>query len=236
MQLSATWFTEGTIDFELQKYRLLAYLKEVHSYFNASKLYPQLSDVIFHHDNLIAFQKNKRFLEDQFPKTIDKIDLQRVEIIYQKMLADDVLMDELENIVSYALNKFKGTIDNGAELYDLVEQRMIIEPVGLLPVYTNEGYVLLRYGQYVETRAYSYTITLFEHQSSRYKGLRLQYLQSWPQSIIHTNEMIKKELVRRESALKNPAFYCMEVPLQLPLDETLLPVAKRVFVKYLTNS
>jgi hypothetical protein len=29
MILSETWFMEGYIDFELQKYRLLAYLKDV---------------------------------------------------------------------------------------------------------------------------------------------------------------------------------------------------------------
>jgi len=236
MKLSSTWFTEGSIDFELQKYRLLAYLKEVNEYFGDSKLYPQLSDVIFHYDNLVAFRSNKRFLEEQFPKQIDEIDLQRVEIIYEKMLADDALMNELESITHYALKKLKGTIDNGAELYDRVEQQLIIEPVGILPLYKDEGYFLLRHGRQSETRAYTYTITLFEHQAARYKGLKLQYLQSWPRNIVHTYQYIKKELVSKESVLKNPAFYCLEIPLQLPLDETILPVAKRMFVKYLMSN
>ena len=34
--LSETWFAEGYIDFELKKYTLLAYLKEVNKYFNES--------------------------------------------------------------------------------------------------------------------------------------------------------------------------------------------------------
>ena len=233
MQLSTTWFTEGSIDFELQKYRLLAYLKEVNEWFGQSKLYPQLSDVIFHYNNLISFRNNKQFLEDQFPKRIDEINLQRVEIIYEKMLADDDLMMELENITQYAITRLKGTIDTGARIYDLVEQQLLIEPIGILPLYKNEGYFLLRYGNFAETRAYSYTITLYEHQMARYKGLKLQYLQSWPRSIVHTYEHIKKELVRAHSALINPAFYCLETPLTLPLDETILPVAKRLFVKYI---
>lgn len=233
MQLSNTWFTEGIIDFEWQKYRLLAYLKEVHECFNASKLYPQLSDVIFHYENLLAFQQNKRFLEDQFPKTIDTIDIRKAEIVYEKMLADDALMNELQDIADYALRKFKGTIDDGAGIYDFVEQQMTIEPVGILPVYKDEGYIILRHGLFKETRAYNYTVTLFEHKSARYKGLKLEYLQSWPQSLVYTNELIKKELVRVRSVLQNPAFYCVEMPLQLPFEETILPIAKRVFVKYL---
>lgn len=234
MTLSETWFVEGTIDFELQKYRLLAYLKEVDQYFHQSKLYPALGDVIFHYNNLVAFRENKRFLQEQFPRRIDQVDLERVEVIYERMLADDELMGELENITQYATRKLKHRIDNGTELYDFVEGRLVIEPVGILPVYKNEGFVLLRYGHHTETRAYSYTITLFEHQAARFKGMRMQYLSSWPRSVVYSYENIKMELLRMQTALQNPAFYCIETPLQLPLDETILPIAKRMLVKYLS--
>lgn len=234
MTLSTTWFTEGSVDFELQKYRLLAYLKEVNAYFGQSKLYPQLADVILHYNNLRSFRENKQFLEQQFPRHIDKIDLQRLEIVYEKMLADDGVMQELEEITAYAMGQLRTTIDSGTRIYDTVEQQLLIEPVGLLPLYKNEGFVLLRYGNYSETRAYSYTVTLFEAQAAKYRGVRLQYLQSWPRSFIHTYEAIKKELMRYQSALRNPAFYCLETPLQLPLDETILPVAKRVLVRYIS--
>ena len=62
--LSETWFAEGYIDFELKKYTLLAYLQEVNRYFNENKLYPQLADVIFHYNNIVAFRENKK-LESQ---------------------------------------------------------------------------------------------------------------------------------------------------------------------------
>ena len=56
--LSETWFADGSIDFEMKKYTLLAYLQEVNKYFNANKLYPQLADIIFHYNNLVAFREN----------------------------------------------------------------------------------------------------------------------------------------------------------------------------------
>ena len=235
MTLSTTWFTEGTIDFELQKYRLLAYLKEVNDCFGQARLYPQLSDVIFHYENLLAFRQNKRFLEEQFPRRIDEINLQRVEIIYKKMLADDELMNELENITVYAEKKLKSTIEAGTEIYDLVARQLTIEPVGILPVYKDEGYFLLRYGNYQEVRAYRYTTTLFEEKAARFRGLRVSYLQSFQYSISHTYRHIKNELIRYHSALHNPAFYCLETPLQFPLDETILPIAKRALVRYLAT-
>lgn len=70
--LSETWFADGYIDFELKKYTLLAYLQEVNKYFNESKLYPQLADVIFHYNNIISFRENKKYLQEQFPKKVHR--------------------------------------------------------------------------------------------------------------------------------------------------------------------
>ncbi|HTM67365.1 MAG TPA: hypothetical protein VL093_13640 [Flavipsychrobacter sp.] len=176
MVLSETWFMEGYIDFELQKYRLLSYLQTVNQYFHQNKLYPQLSDVIFHYNNLVAFKDNKRFLQDQFPKRINEVNMQKLELAYEQMLADDELMQELENITNFAIERMKSTIDSGAEIYDFIEQKITIEPVGILPLYKNEGYMLLRYGQYSEVRAYAYNITLFEHKDAKYKGIKVQYV------------------------------------------------------------
>ena len=47
-KLSETWMVDGTIDFEVKKYKLLAYLKKVKGYFDENKIYSQLSDLFFH--------------------------------------------------------------------------------------------------------------------------------------------------------------------------------------------
>ncbi len=234
MKLSETWFLEGYIDFELQKYRLLAYLQEVNNFFTEAKLYPQLADIIFHYNNLISFRDNKKFLQDHFPKRISQVDINKLELLYEKMLADDELMKELENITLYALEEMKMVIGNGAEIYDKVEQNLRIEPVGIMPLYKDEGYMLLSYGNYSEVRAYAYNITLFEHHAANYKGLRVQYISSWQKNISNTYEQIKREIIRSIRTLPNPAVFSVETPLQLPFDETLLPVAKRMLAKVIT--
>lgn len=236
MVLSETWFMEGYIDFELQKYRLLSYLQTVNQYFHQNKLYPQLSDVIFHYNNLVAFKDNKRFLQDQFPKRINEVNMQKLELAYEQMLADDELMQELENITNFAIERMKSTIDSGAEIYDFIEQQITIEPVGILPLYKNEGYMLLRYGQYSEVRAYAYNITLFEHKDAKYKGIKVQYVDSWIRSIANTLENIKIEIIKNIRTLPNPAVYSVETDLSVPLDETFLPIAKRMLVRQLAVS
>lgn len=236
MTLSETWFMEGHVDFELQKYRLLAYLKEVNKYFNETKLYPQLSDVIFHYNNLVAFRDNKKFLQDQFPKRIDQINIRKLELIYEKMLADDELMRELEDITGYALSEMKSTIDNGAEIYEFIEKQTRIEPVGIVPLYKNEGYMLIGFGQYSEIRAYAYTVTLFEHKDARYKGVRVNYVDRWDKSFANTYENIKREIIRTIRTLPNPAVYSVQTELAVPLEETLLPIAKRMLVRQLGSN
>ena len=233
MKLSETWFIEGFIDFELQKYRLLAYLKEVNACFNETKLYPQLSDIIFHYNNLTSFRDNKQFLQNQFPKQLTQIDMQKLELTYEKMLADDELMQELEQITQYGVQQMKTTIDSGAEIYELVEKQLRFEPVGILPLYKNEGYLLIHYGNYSEVRAYSYNITLFEQKDARYRGVRVQYIDSYNKSIANTYEHIKLDIIRTIRTLPNPAVFSIVSPLSVPLDETLLPIAKRVLVKHL---
>lgn len=231
MKLSETWYMDGYIDFELQKYRLLAYLQEVNKYFSETKLYPQLADIIFHYNNLVSLRDNKKMLQEGFPKAISNIDVQKLKLTYEEMLKDNEVMSELENIIQYAIDEMKSTINNGAELYEHVEKQLRIHPVGILPLYKNEGYMLLHYNGTYEVRAYAYVITLFEHQAARYKGLKMTYLDSWNKSIANTYEQIKREIIRINRDLPNPAVYCIESNQFIPFTETLLPVAKRLLAR-----
>src|SRR5436305_11673765 len=124
--LSETWFAEGYIDFELKKYTLLAYLQQVNKYFNENKLYPQLADVIFHYNNMVAFRENKKFLQEQFPKKLTGIQLEKLELLYEQMMSDDEVMQQLEEIIHYATKQMRSTINNGTELYEMVEDKLKI--------------------------------------------------------------------------------------------------------------
>src|SRR6478672_13662413 len=138
--LSETWFADGYIDFELKKYTLLAYLQEISKHFNESKLYPQLSDLIFHYNNLVAFRENKKYLQEQFPKKLTGIQLEKLQLLYESLVEDDELMQELEDIINFASSTMKKTITTGSEIYEFVENKLLIEPVGIMPLDHNEGY------------------------------------------------------------------------------------------------
>ena len=233
--LSETWFAEGYIDFELKKYTLLAYLQEINKYFNESKLYPQLSDVIFHYNNLIAFRENKKFLQEHFPKKLNGIQMEKLQILYQQMIEDDELMQELEEIINYSADKMKGTISSGVEIYELVEDNMLINPVGLIPLDTQEGYFFLNTTVQKQTLVYHYRLSIFEKHDEKYRSMKTAYVNSWDKNFVNTFESIKSELIRYRTQLPNPAVYAIQIELGLPVEETLLPIAKRSLVKYIST-
>ena len=234
--LSHTWFAEGYIDFELKKYTLLAYLQEVNRYFTESKLYPQLADVIFHYNNVVAFKKNKQYLQEQFPKKFTGVQLQQLQVLYEQMIEDDEMMKELEDIIHYAQNTLQRTITTGTEIYELVEEKMTITPVGLIPLDLNEGYFLLSQPVTRQTRVYHYRLSIFEKHDEQYRSIKTVFIDSWHSNLVNTNENIKSELIRNRKMLPNPAVYSIRTELDFPVEETLLPVAKRSLVRYITTA
>ncbi len=233
--LSETWFAEGRIDFELKKYTLLAYLQEVNKYFDENKLYPQLADIIFHYNNIVAFRENKKYLQEHFPKKLTGLQMEKLQVIYEQMLEDDELMQELENIIHYSASRIKKTISNGTEIYEFVEDKICITPIGLIPLDTKEGYFFLSAGNVKSTRVYHYRLSIFEKHDERYRSIKTRFIDNWVRSFSNTYENIKSELIRNLRDLPNPAVYSIETDLNFPVEETLLPVAKRRLVRYISE-
>lgn len=233
-QLSETWFAEGRIDFELKKYTLLAYLQEVNRHFDENKLYPQLADMIFHYNNIVAFRENKKYLQEHFPKRLTGIQLEKLQVLYQQIIEDDEIMQELEDIIYYSAGKMKSTIQNATGIYEFVEEKLNITPVGIIPLDINEGYFFLSSGNTKETGVYHYRLSIFEKHDEKYRSIRTLFIDNWQRSISSTYENIKSELIRHWKDLPNPAVYSIETELGFPVDETLLPVAKRSLVKFIS--
>ncbi len=234
--LSINWFTEGLIDFEYKKYILLSYLKEINQKFNTNKLYPGFADLVFHYNNILAFKSKKETIRNNFPSKLSPESFEKLKAIYEKITADDDLMSEIESIIQFSISKMNTTLHEGKEIYDFVETRLSIYPIGLIPIYPAEGYMFILDGQKTETKVYEYRVTIFENTEEKYRGINTQYVQTYHRNFINTPENIKIDLLRNRKELPNPAVYAIETDLTFPLNETLLPVAKRSLVRYLAKS
>ena len=233
MSLNQNWITEKTIDFEYKKYVLLAFLKEVNENFEIKKLYPHLSELVDHYRQAVAIKENKQNLFNSFPQKMQKIDAEKFRITYEKMMENDSVMSEIESILEYSIPQFQRQLNEGKKIYDYIEEKIHISPVGLVPLYPESGYMMLNDRK--ETKVYEYQITIFEQSTERYRGIQTSYLRAYANSISNTFESIKNELIKENRNLPNPATFAIETEIELPLQETFLPIAKRSLVKYVSS-
>ncbi|MFI5139027.1 MAG: hypothetical protein ACHQIM_14485 [Sphingobacteriales bacterium] len=235
-ELSKNWFIEGSLDFEYKKYILLDYLQEINRHFDKSRLYPNLSDLVFHYNNLLFFKKHKSMLQQSFPQRLTLADIEAVKLTYQKIVDDDSSMKEIELIITYAMQKMNPAIQTGKDIYDFVESQLAIDPVGIVPLLPYHGYFSLRNGKEKTHGIYEYQITLFENKDDKYRGINISFVDTYEESITKTPEAVKLDLIRRNKFMPNPAVYYVQSDITFPLEQTLLPVAKRSLVKYISKA
>ena len=235
-QLSADWFMEGTLDFEYKKYVLLAYLQFVNQEFSEERLYPSFSDLIFHYNNLFAFREKKRKIVERFPGKISREDLRKLRLVYQSEITDDDHMQEIDSIVDYSLPQIDRRLRQGKEIYDYIDERITIEPIGITPLYRKESYLLMRTEPDRDVKAFEYKIVFFENTDANYHGISFRYLHSFTYSLANTYESMKLQLVRSNAQLPNPATYLLYAERPFPEQNSLLPIAKRRMLSYLKEA
>ncbi|MGB3180833.1 MAG: hypothetical protein WBB45_05555 [Cyclobacteriaceae bacterium] len=235
-KLDKDWIVKDLIDLEYKKYILLAYLKDVEENFRDKKLYPYLSDMVFHYQNMLTLKEKKHLLYEQFPANLSKADFENLKLTYTKIIEDDDLMSEIESILDFAIPECKKRLDDGKHIYKEVERSLEIEPIGLVPIYADEGYFFITQERASDLDIFRYRITIFDNANERYRAINTEWLDTTRSSIGRTYEKVKMELVKSNPDLPNPATYIIHAKHRLPYNYTLLPVAKRLLVRYINDT
>lgn len=211
-RLRPGWFLHGLWDEEYQRYRLLAYLKHVQVAFFAQRLYPPLSDLIESYEELRSLaqaQQTTAVLEDS--------------------------TDTLYRIIQFAIPKLEESIQEGQQIYDLIARHLQVEVVGLIPLYKAEGYLFLRRGGEKVVRAYRYEIRPIQDKEGLL-GIRLEPVEEFVFSILATPfTILREKLLKAHKDLPTPLTLVVESPLEVPLQETLLPIIKRNLPRWIAH-
>jgi hypothetical protein len=235
-ELSKNWLTEGLIDFEYKKYYLLAYLKEVKSGFGRMEMFPGLSDLVFHYRNLMQLRDNKELLYGSFPQSISKADFEKLELSYKKIIKDDEVMKEIQDIIEFALPTMKQALEEGRDIYEFIESNFEISTIGLCPLYVDEGYLFLYIDSSSEAHVHKYAMSVFENSDEKFRGITTQWIETFTRSLYSIFEKKKLELIRKFKLLPNPATYLIVSKTVFPYDATLMPIAKRLLIRHISST
>jgi hypothetical protein len=233
--LDPNWVTTGLLDFEFKKYILLDYMQKCQAAFHATKLYPPLSDLCLHYKNLIDLQNGLESMENHFPKALTGMEVQKVQWIYQENQMKNQEIETIQEIIDFALPLVKKAIADGKDIYECVEQHLAIQPVGLIPLYKNEGYLLIHVSTSPDVFVYKYHQSYLVMQNERYRQLQMDYVTHTTLSFTNTLENIKLDLIRHDPSLPQPATFDCVCGIGVPLQETLLPIAQRAALQHLAH-
>ncbi len=227
-KLSKDWLTENHIDLEFKQYLLLAYLQEVKENYNSNKIYPYLSELIEHYKNLILIKKNQSDFIDNQSKEIKGFDFKNGKLIYHIDEKSEML-SVINQIIDFALPLIAENIQEGKTIYEWVEEHLSMKPVGITPLRKDAGYFFLHYTNEKDVYAYRYEFSSISFQGNKHKALYVNEIEHYECSLSTTYENLKIDIISKNKDLPNPAVYIIKCDVKVPMNETLLPLAKRYF-------
>lgn len=236
-KLSPTWLTDGPIDYEYNKYILLDYMQYINDQIDKKRIYPHITDLRNHYDQIIQLKHKKMIMDNSFKKELIGFDFTEYNLKYKELVNDNTHLNQLEKTINFAVPKFVKAIDTLTELGDQLQSQLIVEQVGTSASYINEGFLFLRKNK---VYVYEYKINIIigaqydAFDPSRYKDLDLKLVDKYDRGV--TYQDIKLEVTRHYDTFIHAAAYSIETPVRLPLKETYLPLAKKALINHLHYS
>ena len=155
-----------------------------------------------------------------------------MKIKYKKLVKDDDLMEEINEIINYSIPTISHTLNTGMEIFDFVEHNVEIIPIGISSLYQKEGYMMIDQSKDPELYIYRYKISDFKKSNERYQGIHMNLVDRLEKKISITYEQVKLKLIKKFKELPNPATFLVNSKYLFPLHETLLPISKRLLIRY----
>ncbi len=221
------WLTEGLLDAEYKEYMLLAWLQKIKAELRSTKLYPALANVIRKHRELTLIQNSLECGAEKGPVT--GIDFARLQLLRKRLDSPSMVEDYLLDLIERSLPHLSSAMEEGKSLYDLIDSRIEFNPIGVQPLHVGEGYLLVTHGPsgQRELMAYRYTKSRIERGGDAFLELSLECVESRTLSFVETADAVKWSLIRKYRELPQPATFHAHMEWAVPIEPTLLPIARR---------
>ncbi|HLP10505.1 MAG TPA: hypothetical protein VK177_01165 [Flavobacteriales bacterium] len=220
MQLGSNWFYRPRLDYELKQYEALAFEQYLEVCLQQAILVPPLRELRVQINSVNTFLNEMHAGYYVKQKKIKSVDMQNAQLNYQ-VFKDDCL-SEVENICSFLLKKINPYKDEFENLHKKAMSEIDVVPVGISPIYCDEGWILLGSATKTDVFFYKHTRLLDDDGKGNFQTW---FHNSYENSLTFTPVQIKRELIKQHKDFPNPAVYFANSVSTYPVIETYLPVA-----------
>lgn len=233
-KLGLELFVNAEHDFEVRQYQILNALAEVRSDFSRNRIYPTLGELIELYSTLAHISRSADGIRQELPRRVAGLDLNTQRIIYESLNLSQRDIEAVGELIDWSLPHIQRAIEEGQTIFNFVDENLGVEEVGIVPSYTEEGYLMIPEPTRRLLHVLRYEVSIFTGSDQRYRNLKTISIQSIPLGLIEQSPAsIKKQLIEQHRDLPNPATYLFHTELDFPYVETILPVAKRKFMRRL---
>lgn len=209
---------DAASDAEAARYRILAGLAESRQAFRANHVSPWLDELVALHRALSALVASAESVEGRAGTVVD------VDWEAGRLVRDPLDAPLAVGLARWALPRIEVAIGEGRTLYEFAADRAELRAVGLMPAYRDEGFLLVCDGATV--CALRYHVSPLSGPDGQYRALRTARLAADLDPLAPPAAW-KAVLAEAAPDLPAPAAFCLDADVDLPVEPTLVPIAKR---------
>mgnify|MGYP006280657871 FL=1 len=234
--LSLELFTGAVDDVEQTQYKILAGLQKAESAFQKQRVYPHLGRLVELHGGLMTVLERTEDFRTPDTGRISGIDWDEASVTYEWPELEGTEMTVVEDLIRWALPQIRSTIEEGRSVYEHVEENTELETVGILPSYLQEGYLMVPDRERDVLHVLRYELSTIHEEGEKHRALRTVHCKTIEQEGVDVHpSSVKLDLLEERRDLPNPATYFSNTDLEVPYQETLLPVVKRRLIRHLAS-
>ena len=208
---------DSAADLEAAEYRVRSGLRATQAAFRDLNVEPHFADAVGLHRALSALVEGATAVDEAGP--VVGVDWEAGRLLRERGRAPLAL-----ELARWALPLLEAVIAEGRAVYEFVSDHTELATVGVVPAYRDEGFLLVGGGPAL--RALRYHVSPLSGPSGRYRALRTTALEVALDPLAAPAAW-KSALADAVPELPMPAAFRLASDVDLPVDGTLVPVAKR---------
>jgi hypothetical protein len=224
-----SWLTEGPIDYELKKYKMLAILSKMRADLKYNSVWPVIEyaetqlDLLYHTKYEIEIKEEKN-------KVAKDIDFINFEIIYETINNISYSGDKIiDDIIDDAILEFGEIYMESRALWRAIEEHMSLTWIPKKPGLLNKGYLIIPFEDGI---CYAYEFEKPTKALNSWRNIKLDLVKTFNYSSDNIIQFCD-DYQNKENSLM---FARIAIKIKgIPLDDAILPISKQILFTALSH-